>query len=82
MADMKPKFDPNLPFEVVGQSAQKPKFDPNLPFEVVGEKKTQEFMPEILNEESDIGSVDRIAVKNFGGSVEDQIDFLKKRNLL
>lgn len=43
-------------------------------------QKQQEQPIDVLNEESDIGSVDRIAVKNFGGSVEDQIDFLKKRN--
>jgi hypothetical protein len=34
----------------------------------------------ILNEESEIGFLDRAAVKNFGGSIEDQIDFLKRRN--
>jgi hypothetical protein len=36
---MKPKFDPNLPFEVVEETpAQKPKFDPNAPFEAVNEQ--------------------------------------------
>jgi hypothetical protein len=37
-------------------------------------------IPEVLNEGSDIGALDRAAVKNFGGSIEDQVDFLKKRN--
>lgn len=77
---MKPKFDPNLPFEVAGQSTQKPKFDPTLAFEVAGEKKPKEEQFNVLNEESDIGAIDRAAVKNFGGNIDDQIDFLKKRN--
>lgn len=43
-------------------------------------QKPQESIPEISNEESEIGSLDRIAVKNFGGTADDQVDFLKKRN--
>lgn len=31
----KPKFNPNLPFEIVDEKPLKPKFDPNKPFEVV-----------------------------------------------
>lgn len=80
MADMKPKFDPNLPFEAAPTGATKPKFDPTLAFEVVGEKKPKEEQFNVLNEESDIGALDRAAVKNFGGEIDDQIDFLKKRN--
>lgn len=33
----------------------------------------------VSNEAADIGWVDRLAVKNFGGSTQDQVDFLKKR---
>lgn len=35
---------------------------------------------EVSNEESDIGSLDRVLVKNFGGNIEDQVDYLKKNN--
>lgn len=44
------------------------------------QKKPKEEQFNVLNEGSDIGALDRAAVKNFGGSTEDQIDFLKKRN--
>jgi hypothetical protein len=80
MATAKPKFDPNLPFEAADQQSAKPKFDPSLPYEALSEQKPQESVPEVLNEGSDIGALDRAAVKNFGGSTEDQVDFLKKRN--
>jgi len=33
MPNDKPPFDPNKPFDMVGQSGGKPKFDPNKPFE-------------------------------------------------
>ena len=77
---MKPKFDPNLPFEVSQQPQTKPKFDPSKPFEITEQISKQEDVPNVSNEESDIRSLDRVAVKNFGGSTDDQVDFLKKRN--
>jgi len=41
-------------------------------------KKAEDI--QVSNEESDIGAVDRLAVKNFGGTTSEQLDFLKKRN--
>jgi hypothetical protein len=40
-------------------------------------KASQGGMPTV-NESSDIGILDRLAVKNFGGTVDDQINYLRK----
>ena len=59
--------------------------DPEIDAILQAQEKSRSLQPqtktmEVLNEPSEIGALDRIAVKNFGGSIEDQIDFLKKRN--
>ena len=79
MADLKPKFDPNKPFDVVEEKSAKPKFDPNKPFEVVSEQPSSIGSGKILNESSEISPVDRAFVKNFGGSEQDKIDYLKSK---
>lgn len=78
MATAKPKFDPNLPFETA--QASKPKFDPSQPFTATEEPKKDNGAIQVSNEESEIGALDRLAIKNFGGSTIEQVDFLKKRN--
>lgn len=78
MAD-KPKFDPTKPFEPVQASpttapvAAKPKFNPTQPFKPVDAQP-----PGVLDEASDIGVLDRLAVKNFGGKPEDQVAYLRE----
>lgn len=81
MAEAKPKFNPSLPFEAAPAPQAKPKFDPSLPFEAAQQPlKAESTAPEILNEESDISALQRTAVKNFGGSLGEQVDYLKKNN--
>lgn len=70
MAD-KPKFNPNQPFDV----PSKPKFDPSQSFQPL-----ETEAPNVLNEPSDIPALQRLAVKNFGGSQEDQVKYLQQNN--
>jgi hypothetical protein len=48
--------------------------------ESIGKPKKDTGAIQVSNEESEIGALDRLAVKNFGGSIPEQVDFLKKRN--
>ncbi len=45
-----------------------------------GSQQKQEELPTVLNEMSDISWLDRAAVKNFGGSVQEQVDYLQEKN--
>ncbi len=57
--------------------------DPRIKEFLARQNKTS-AMPEtpaqVLNKSSDIPWEDRIAVKNFGGSTQDQLDYLKQKN--
>lgn len=70
----KPKFDPSQPFEAAGeaQAAPKPKFDPSKAYEPVTDST------EVVNESADLSG--RAAVKNFGGDIAAQIEYLKSKN--
>lgn len=84
MADGKPKFDPNKPFEPVTETANKPAFDPSKPFEpaeesvkkkvATGTKSTTSLEPSGASSESKLPSASGSAspVKNKVGSVTDQ----------
>ena len=48
--------------------------------ESIGKPKKDTGAIQVSNEESEIGALDRLAVKNFGGTTTEQVDFLKKRN--
>jgi hypothetical protein len=73
----KPKFDPSKPFNVVMDNPEsKPKFDPTKAFTAV-----DSYAPggsDVVNEAA--GLEGRFAVKNFGGTLQDQIEYLKQKN--
>lgn len=76
------EVDPRIK-EFLANQGQPQGQDPRIK-EFLARQNKASAMPEapaqVLNESSDIPWEDRIAVKNFGGSTQDQLDYLKQKN--
>jgi hypothetical protein len=78
MAEIDPRIE-----EFLARQGEPQGEDPRIE-EFLARQKKASKMPEtpaqVLNESSDIPWEDRIAVKNFGGDIQDQVNYLKQKN--
>ena len=70
----KPKFDPSKPY--TPGPTTKPPFDPSKPYTEGPVREAEGVLPQVLNESA--GLEGRFAVKNFGGTLEDQLKYLRE----
>lgn len=76
------ELDPRIK-EILARQGEPQGQDPRIK-EILARQNKASAMPEtpaqVLNESSDIPWEDRIAVKNFGGDTQDQLNYLKQKN--